>query len=260
MRNNGQFLLSKVNLGVTEWYWETDVKKLPDIPIFTVLGERNNVTLYSSNLNTGILISSENGLSNVVMTGTTSVLRIVPNGLALWDEPVLLLTGTPCSMYFDDVMANIYADGNISNVVPANDLIFLPAQIYFGCTSKSIEYINNPIVVAGYWYCKIHPDAAVCDLIERKSTIWSDKRECQQQLVYSYCPNAKMCGQDCKGPCNAVYNDCDPSGKRFLCQYNIDAYLSEVQWWKSPLYIGFVSVIAIVAIILLIVSIVLFAK
>lgn len=256
IQNNNQpyFLNATGSTGSIIYYWEKI--STPDIPpsigIFISYGTVDNITITNSNTKGYVGFDNNNALINI----TTNIpFKIIQNQYATWNDPNIFLSGAIYTIAkADGTPANIYTDSNITNTIPANNIIILPFNWYFNCTnSGAYNSISDSSSSLTQWACSVNSTLPLCENTTVIPQAWTNINDCIIGNSYIYCGVGQSCGtNDCNGPCNQKCTDCKFANNTYNCNINDICLTKNTKWWTSPYFIGGIIGLGVLLIVIII--------
>lgn len=262
IQNDQPFILNGAPLNNgTIYYWESNLDTITSsnkLGIFTANGTTDSLVI-TDKTNGGGLGFRQDGitLGNSFQPQSINIRQFKYSD---WFPPDIFLSSVEYTIFNQsgataNILTNIPGTGGTGPTIPANNIIILPVMWYSNCTSSgSYSVINDPLLSIINWFCVSKPSIGTCSGGTFITSGWTNHSDCAIGNFYSYCPTEKTCGTDnCKGPCSAIYDDCNFSSNRYVCTFNPEKFLTETQWWLSPYFIGTVVGIFVIIIIIVIV-------
>lgn len=245
------------------YYWESDLSKIKDgrMGIFITIGSSiNNITIIDTNSNNSGGIGFDTDNLTIMNVSKPSAIKINQSVYANWYPPDVFLSGVQYTIYNSlGQIANI----KISNsTVLANNIVILPTVWYSNCTSLgNYNFINNPNDSVINWFCLVDSTTPGCNQLNIIRNGWTELDDCMKSKFYNYCVVGQSCGDsNCKGPCEAIYDDCKLIENSYFCVFNPRKFFTETEWWLNPYFIALVVTILIVFIVIIIVLIIVIRK
>jgi hypothetical protein len=262
------YVLNAVSVsGNVVYYMESDPQTLVDstmLPIFSYSGSVIvddkipifNLT-YSDATNGGGPILDKDGVT-IVNSSITNPL-IAFGDFEPWFPPNILLSGAAYAFNAKQGTGAAKFLTSPTGATPPIDAVFsvLPVVSWFNCGGGVGDTINTPSNSLLNFLCILDPTFTQCQNISVVDNAWTNVNDCIDGIDYFYCPLFGKCGKDnCKGPCSAIYYDCDNNDGTYTCTFNPNEYIYDSQWWTSPIFIGLVVFIAALILIFIIIIIV----
>lgn len=244
------------------YYWESDLEvitKGTKLGIFTAQFSDADIII-NDNINNGGIEFMSDGVT-IGNGPQPSKLVFKQEDYANWWPPNVFLSKVEYSIFnYSNQIGQIKTSPGSSGSAPieANNIMILPVWWYYGCTSSgSYEYINDPIDSVINWFCLVNPSMSTCSSKKIIPSGWTNFGDCSVGNYYSYCLTGFFCGDSsCKGPCPKEYYDCDYNSGGYTCKFDANKYITESDWWKSPIFI--VSIVGLIILVLLFIGIAIF--
>lgn len=234
------------------YYWESNVLN-SSIPIFSSNGPINNVTIIDSSSGGGIGFRSDGKTIGNAQVPTP--LNMVQTKFATWWPPDTFIYGPTYTIFNSSgATASIFSTSSPTGpTIPANNILILPVLWYFPSTTpNTCNVINTPGDTVLNWLCNVNQKDPNCQGVQTYKG-WSNLTDCLDGVFYQYCLPNQTCGNNnCNGPCQQIYYDCDYSSPNFVCTFNPTNFFTESAWYSNPYFIGAVVAIVLVIIIVLI--------
>lgn len=247
------------------YYWESNTETIvnsSNIPIFTSEGQLDNIILNDTVNGGGIGFTGSTTIANV---NDPTPFSMNQTSYANWYPPDVFLSMPIYSIYNSSGSTGSILTSNspTGGIISANNIIILPVLLYSNCTSSgTYNVISQPLDSIINWFCNVDSGLAGCSGISIIMSGWTNLSDCLAGYNYSYCPTGYTCDyNDCKGPCPSMYDDClyslvQSGTGRFYCEFNPLRYITEDQWWTSPIFIGSITAFFVIIIVLIFIAIV----
>lgn len=261
---NGQpFILNTTQVtGGILYYWDSDlvdVASNQSMAIFTAKGTLDSLTIFDSNNQGGIAFRSDGiTIGNAVVPAT---IKMFQPSFTNWFPPDIFLSAVEYTLFNQSgvtatVLTAIPGTGGTGPTIPANNIIILPINWYFNCTSSGqYDQVNEPTESLVNWFCTVNEAITGCTGIGIVPSGWTELSDCTIGNRFMYCATGTICGNNnCNGPCSTIEDDCSFSSGQYTCTFDINKFVNDTQWWESPYFIGVVigSVFIVIVIIILI--------
>lgn len=264
IQNSKPYILDGSPLGDgVIYYWNSGVtggiNSARKLPIFTADGPTDAVRLTDRTNGGGMAYRSDGvtlGNANVPIALNMSQTQFAP-----WFPPTIFISSVEYTVTNSQgatagiLTQPISATGPTgpAPTIPADNLIMLPATWYGNPSDGRCDQIDTPENSIINWFCLVDSGITGCAGETLLNNGWTTIDECVNDIQYQYCPTGEKCGTaNCNGPCNAIYEDCDPDNGMFRCVINPEKFVTEGDWWSSPYFIGAVIGLVILTIIVII--------
>ena len=252
----------------TIYYWESDLTTILEgskLGIFIaetpgdsgLPGASFNITM-TDTVNGGGVEFRSDGVTIGNGAGMTTLV-FQQNIYSNWWPPDVFLSAVPYTIYntSGETAGILTTPSGTGSTIPANNVIILPILWYFNCTNNgSYDVINVPLDTVTNWFCLVDPNISECANVDVAPGGWTNLSDCGIGNNYLYCPAGQLCGEgSCKGPCSVIYDDCNYKSGAYVCELNPGKYLTDTNWWTSPIFIGTIVAIVVIIIVLIVVTI-----
>lgn len=196
------------------YFWESKVDTGVKLPIFKFA----SAGVFEDVVNKGFL--SYNSSNLIVNSELDNPIQTLQNDFASWGED--LLASVEYTLSAKNVTLSINEDDVGSSTTPANNVYFVPANIYFNCTAQGhYNNINKPYESLANWFCNVDSKCKSKDIVVG----WTEMNDCIIGYQYAYCPTGDFCGtSNCNGPCeNSKF--CEYKNSQFSCSESVSQFL-----------------------------------